>query len=85
MGGQPAPEGSGDGPVPAGGSGEEVLDLGAFFVLTPGSHGLRGLAAWVGGHPVQGLHDIAGMVAIALGMLVGVTLRRGPAPAGESA
>ncbi|MGW1146760.1 threonine/serine ThrE exporter family protein [Streptomyces sp. NPDC002454] len=66
-----------------------VLYLGAFFVLTPGSHGLRGLEAWVGGHPVQGLHDIAGMVAlmvaIALGMLVGVTLRRGPAPAGESA
>ncbi|MER5866203.1 threonine/serine exporter family protein [Kitasatospora sp. NPDC002040] len=50
-----------------------VLYLAAFFVLTPGSHGLRGLDTWLGGHPVQGLHDIAGMfallAAIALGML----------------
>ncbi|MFC1411933.1 threonine/serine exporter ThrE family protein [Streptacidiphilus sp. N1-12] len=50
-----------------------VLYLAAFFVLTPGSHGLRGLDAWLGGHPVQGLHDLAQMfallAAIALGML----------------
>ncbi len=52
--------------------------LAAFFVLTPGSHGLRGLDAWIGGHPVQGLGDIAGMVAlivaIALGMLTAASL-----------
>ena len=55
-----------------------VMYLAAFFVLTPGSHGLRGLDAWIGGHPVQGLGDIAGMVAlivaIALGMLTAASL-----------
>lgn len=51
-----------------------VLYLGAFYVLTPGSHGLRGLESWIGGHPIQGVTSIATMVgmliAIALGMLV---------------
>ncbi|GAA0420301.1 hypothetical protein Aca07nite_11940 [Actinoplanes capillaceus] len=51
-----------------------VLYLGAFYVLTPGSHGLRGLESWIGGHPVQGVAGIADMVsllvAIAVGMLV---------------
>ncbi|MFJ8044160.1 threonine/serine exporter ThrE family protein [Kitasatospora sp. NPDC096147] len=50
-----------------------VLYLAAFFVLTPGSHGLRGLETWLGGHPVQGMHDLAQMfallAAIALGLL----------------
>lgn len=52
-----------------------VLYLGAFYVLTPGSHGLRGLESWIGGHPVQGITGVADMVglivAIAVGMLVG--------------
>jgi uncharacterized membrane protein YjjB (DUF3815 family) len=52
-----------------------VLYLGAFYVLTPGSHGLRGIESWIGGHPIQGITSIASMVglltAIALGMLVG--------------
>ncbi|BCY11343.1 threonine/serine exporter family protein [Actinoplanes sp. L3-i22] len=52
-----------------------VLYLGAFYVLTPGSHGLRGLESWIGGHPIQGVGGVADMVsllvAIAVGMLVG--------------
>jgi uncharacterized membrane protein YjjP (DUF1212 family) len=51
-----------------------VLYLGAFYVLTPGSHGLRGLESWIGGDKVQGVTSVAEMVgllvAIALGMLV---------------
>jgi uncharacterized membrane protein YjjP (DUF1212 family) len=51
-----------------------VLYLGAFYVLTPGSHGLRGLESWIGGDRIQGVTDIASMIglfiAIALGMLV---------------
>jgi uncharacterized membrane protein YjjP (DUF1212 family) len=51
-----------------------VLYLGAFYVLTPGSHGLRGLESWIGGHPIQGVTGVATMIgvltAIALGMLV---------------
>lgn len=51
-----------------------VLYLGAFYVLTPGSHGLRGLDSWIGGHPIQGVTSLATMAgmltAIALGMLV---------------
>ncbi|MEV0649290.1 threonine/serine exporter family protein [Phytomonospora sp. NPDC050363] len=52
-----------------------VLHLGAFYVLTPGAHGLRGLETWLGGDQVEGLTDIASMaqllMAIGLGMLVG--------------
>lgn len=51
-----------------------VLYLGAFYVLTPGSHGLRGLESWIGGDPIQGIAGVADMVglivAIAVGMLV---------------
>jgi uncharacterized membrane protein YjjP (DUF1212 family) len=60
-----------------------VMYLGAFYVLTPGSHGLRGIESWIGGNPVQGVTSIASMVglftAIALGMLVGAAAvpRRG--------
>ncbi|MFG2611162.1 threonine/serine exporter family protein [Streptomyces anulatus] len=65
-----------------------VLYLAAFFVLTPGSHGLRGLDAWLGGHPVQGVHDLAGMfaliAAIALGILTASVLVPGRRP-GHSA
>ncbi|SNY52944.1 threonine/serine exporter family protein [Paractinoplanes atraurantiacus] len=57
-----------------------VLYLGAFYVLTPGSHGLRGLESWIGGNPIQGVGGVADMVgllvAIAVGMLVGATLTR---------
>ena len=58
-----------------------VLYLGAFYVLTPGSHGLRGLESWIGGHPIQGVAGVADMVgllvAIAVGMLV-VAATAGP-------
>ena len=51
-----------------------MLYLGAFSVLTPGSHGLRGLESWIGGHPIQGVTGVADMLglltAIAVGMLV---------------
>ncbi|WP_328470940.1 threonine/serine exporter family protein [Actinoplanes sp. NBC_00393] len=51
-----------------------VLYLGAFYVLTPGSHGLRGLESWIGGHEIQGVAGVADMLglltAIAVGMLV---------------
>jgi uncharacterized membrane protein YjjB (DUF3815 family) len=51
-----------------------VLYLGAFYVLTPGSHGLRGFESWIGGHRIQGITGVATMIgiftAIALGMLV---------------
>jgi uncharacterized membrane protein YjjB (DUF3815 family) len=51
-----------------------VLYLGAFYVLTPGSHGLRGFESWLGGHSIlgfQGLSDmISLMTALAAGMLV---------------
>jgi uncharacterized membrane protein YjjB (DUF3815 family) len=51
-----------------------VLYLGAFYVLTPGSHGLRGLESWIGGDRIQGVTGVAEMfvllIAIALGMLV---------------
>jgi uncharacterized membrane protein YjjP (DUF1212 family) len=59
-----------------------VLYLGAFYVLTPGSHGLRGFESWIGGHPIQGVDGIATMVgmliAIALGMLVAAAAIRPP-------
>lgn len=52
-----------------------VLYLGAFYVLTPGSHGLRGIESWIGGHRVQGAASVADMVslltALAVGMLLG--------------
>jgi uncharacterized membrane protein YjjB (DUF3815 family) len=55
-----------------------VIFLGAFYVLTPGSHGLRGLESWIGGHPVQGVTGVADMVglmvAITVGMLMGAAM-----------
>ncbi|MEV6300573.1 threonine/serine exporter family protein [Actinoplanes sp. NPDC051861] len=60
-----------------------VLYLGAFYVLTPGSHGLRGLESWIGGHPIQGVSGVADMfgllVATAVGMLVAAAVV-GPRP-----
>jgi uncharacterized membrane protein YjjB (DUF3815 family) len=51
-----------------------ILYLGAFYVLTPGSHGLRGFESWLGGHPIQGFQGLGDMVALftalAVGMLV---------------
>jgi uncharacterized membrane protein YjjP (DUF1212 family) len=51
-----------------------VMYLGAFYVLTPGSHGLRGLETWFGGHAIAGAKGISDMVgmftALAVGMLV---------------
>ncbi|MCU1648374.1 MAG: hypothetical protein JWN03_8649 [Nocardia sp.] len=55
-----------------------VLAESAFFILTPGSHGLRGLESWIGGQEVQGIDDFASMVslmaAIAFGVLIAAAL-----------
>jgi uncharacterized membrane protein YjjP (DUF1212 family) len=63
-----------------------VLYLGAFYILTPGSHGLRGIESWIGGHPIQGITGVAEMLglltAIALGMLIGAAAVRRPLAAG---
>lgn len=63
-----------------------VLYLGAFYVLTPGSHGLRGVESWIGGDRIEGLNGVADMLglltAIALGMLIGAVLVRRPLAAG---
>jgi uncharacterized membrane protein YjjP (DUF1212 family) len=57
-----------------------VLYLGAFYVLTPGSHGLRGFESWLGGHPIQGFKGLSDMVALftalAVGMLVAAASMR---------
>ena len=65
-----------------------VLYLGAFYVLTPGAHGLRGFETWLGGHPIQGFKGVSDMVALltalAVGMLVGAAaIGRTPGPASE--
>jgi metal-sulfur cluster biosynthetic enzyme/uncharacterized membrane protein YjjB (DUF3815 family) len=44
-----------------------VLYLGAFYVLTPGSHGLRGIESWIGGDPIQGVTSLGTMVGPADG------------------
>ena len=58
-----------------------VMYLGAFYVLTPGSHGLRGLESWIGGNKIQGVQGIADMLglltAIVIGILLGATAVRG--------
>jgi uncharacterized membrane protein YjjB (DUF3815 family) len=60
-----------------------ILYLGAFYVLTPGSHGLRGFETWFGGHPIAGFKGVGDMVslftALAVGMLVAAAAVR-PAP-----
>lgn len=57
-----------------------VLYLGAFYVLTPGSRGLRGLESWIGGDKIEGVTGVATMfgmlTAIAVGMLVGAAIVR---------
>ena len=49
-----------------------VLYLGAFYVLTPGSHGLRGLESWIGGDPIRGVTGVADMVALLIAIAVGM-------------
>lgn len=49
-----------------------VMFLGAFFILTPGSHGLRGLESWIGGQEVQGINDVASMVSLMAAIAFGV-------------
>ena len=57
-----------------------VLYLGAFYALTPGSHGLRGIESWTGGDRLSGITSLASMIglltALAAGMLVGATVAR---------
>jgi uncharacterized membrane protein YjjB (DUF3815 family) len=64
-----------------------VMYLGAFYVLTPGSHGLRGLESWLGGHPIQGYQGLSDMVglftALAVGMLVSAAAVRGSVRTGS--
>jgi uncharacterized membrane protein YjjB (DUF3815 family) len=62
-----------------------VLYLGAFYVLTPGSHGLRGIETWLGGHPIEGFKGVGDMIALltalAVGMLVAAAaVRPGTGP-----
>lgn len=63
-----------------------VLYLGAFYVLTPGAHGLRGVESWIGGERIEGVAGVADMLglltAIALGMLIGAVVVRRPLAAG---
>lgn len=63
-----------------------VLYLGAFYVLTPGSHGLRGIESWIGGNRLEGVTGVADMfgllTAIGLGMLLGAAIARRPLGAG---
>jgi uncharacterized membrane protein YjjB (DUF3815 family) len=58
-----------------------VMYLGAFYVLTPGSHGLRGLESWIGGDQIQGVSSVADMfgllIAIVIGFLLGAAVVRG--------
>jgi uncharacterized membrane protein YjjB (DUF3815 family) len=58
-----------------------VMYLGAFYVLTPGSHGLRGLESFIGGNPIQGVSGLADMfgllIAIVIGFLLGAAVVRG--------
>ena len=53
--------------------------LGAFYVLTPGSHGLRGWS-WISGDPITGVASIGDMVsllvAIVIDILVGAAVVR---------
>lgn len=57
-----------------------ILYLGAFYALTPGSHGLRGFESWIGGDPIQGFQGLSDMVAsftaLAVGMLVAAAAMR---------
>ena len=63
-----------------------TLYLGAFYVLTPGSHGLRGIESWIGGYPLRGVTGVADMLglltAIGVGMLIGAAAVRRPLAAG---
>ncbi|MCY1136879.1 threonine/serine exporter family protein [Actinoplanes sp. Pm04-4] len=51
-----------------------VLYLGAFYVLTPGSHGLRGLESWIGGDEVGGVTGVADMVGLLIAIAVGMVV-----------
>jgi uncharacterized membrane protein YjjP (DUF1212 family) len=51
-----------------------------FFMLTPGSHGLRAFESIIGGQPITGVEDLGTLfgtlLTIALGMIVGVALTK---------
>lgn len=61
-----------------------VMFLGAFFVLTSGGVGLRGLETWIGGDTVTAAADLGDMfallAALSLGLLVGGLLTPTPPP-----
>jgi uncharacterized membrane protein YjjB (DUF3815 family) len=57
-----------------------VLYLGAFYVLTPGSHGLRGFESWLGGHPIQGFKGVSDMVALFTALAVGMLVAAAAVP-----
>ncbi len=49
-----------------------VMYLGAFYVLTPGSHGLRGFESWLGHHPIEGFKGLSDMLALMTALAVGM-------------
>jgi uncharacterized membrane protein YjjP (DUF1212 family) len=51
-----------------------VMYLGSFYVLTPGSHGLRGLESWIGGDKIQGVESIADMLGLLTAIVVGILI-----------
>jgi uncharacterized membrane protein YjjB (DUF3815 family) len=57
-----------------------VLYLGAFYVLTPGSHGLRGFESLLGGHPIQGFRGVGDMVALFTALAVGMLVAAAAVP-----
>ncbi len=63
---------------PPGRSPTLVWILTPFFTLTPGSHGMRGIESLIGHQQIEAVHDFASLVAtliaIALGILIGVLL-----------
>ena len=62
-----------------------VLYVGAFYVLTPGSHGLRGIESWIGGDRIQGLTSVGNMVGLLVAIAVGMLVAAAAVGAGEHA
>jgi uncharacterized membrane protein YjjP (DUF1212 family) len=61
-----------------------VMYLGAFYVLTPGSHGLRGFESWLGGHAIQGFQGLSDMVALFTALAVGMLVAAAAVPRARS-
>jgi uncharacterized membrane protein YjjB (DUF3815 family) len=57
-----------------------VLWLGAFFVLTSGGLGLRGIETWIGGDAVTGAADLGDMLGLLTALGLGVPLGTAAVP-----